>query len=268
VNPILVLVSASIVEHSRRRLIAFFGIGSVLLTAALIYLAKDRSGEVFFGSSENAAFVASLGFLHLFALLATLAVSMGNVGRPFSTGEALTVLARPVTRWQYALARFLASTAVVVGICVLLAVETQVVQVVAAGTFSGSLWGHWGTEIFNLTLLAALATVLSTVIAAPILVAVLAYVVNQVASGIGVLRRLTEVGVIGGSLGRIIDVGWYVTPKLLTSPLTIQGTGPRDSIGQPVNLMIENSAGLVLWGALYLVGLVLLSLWLTNRKEI
>ena len=74
---------------------------------------------------------------------------MNNIGRPFSDGEAMLVLARPVARWQYALGRLLASMALVVGLCLLLATLLQGVNLIEdrdLGMATVGPLGHSGVQ--------------------------------------------------------------------------------------------------------------------------
>jgi len=269
-NQVLTIASYSVLEHLRRKLLIFFGGGSVIITAVLIYLATSDDAGVIFGGGSNVAAFASLGILGTFTLLAALAVSMGNIGQPFSDGQASMILARPVGRTQYAMGRLLGSTVVVTGLCLLLAVETQVVAWVDGSTDSGLLWSHWATQTFNTWLMVAATTLFSVFISTPVLAAVAGFFFNQVVGGSLALFKLVEAGLISGFLASSIKLVWYVTPKFLSSALVskqMEGLPSRQG-GSAPNMFTENSPLFVAWATAWLIGLVLLVAWTTRRKQL
>lgn len=266
-NEILIIAGAAVKEHSRRKLILFFIGFSLLVMAGLFYFVIDQKGQQVFFSGQGIVVAVADSLLTFFALLAALAVSMGNIGQPFASGEALSVLARPVTRWQYALGRLLGSIAVIAGLCLLLAVELQIVQVVAEETEAAAdLWGHWAVTAFNLTILASIATLLSVAISTPIIVAIIAYFVHQAVGGIAFGRIILSQLPPGGDPGvikTIVEVLWYITPKFLTSPLR------ASRLPSEFNLeFFQNPPWLIAWAAAWLVGIVVLTLFFVRRKEV
>lgn len=262
-NAVLTIASASLLEHSRRKLIAFFVLVSIAVTGVLLYLTRTEAGEIFFGP-DNRGTLLSLGFMQFFALLATLAVSMGNIGRPFASGEALTVLARALARWQYALGRLLGSLAVVAGMCALMALELQIVQVAAGRSDPGLLWAHWAITAFNLAVVAAVTTLLSALISTPILVAIIGYFANSAIGGVRFARALVRQAHLTGLVPKMIDLLWYITPKFLNSPLE------RRQLTADIERVLGggNSPGLAVWAVAYLAGLVALTLVLASRKDV
>lgn len=259
-TPILIVAGSALLEHTRRKLIAFFLIFSVLVMAVLIYIvSREDFSRTFNARSTDFVFLISNSVLGFLALLATLAVSMGNVGAPFMSGEAAPILARPIRRSQYALGRFLASATVVVGLCAAIALELTIVQANAGAATPGLLWGHWATTAFNLIVVAAIATLMSVAISTPIVVAILAYFIDQALGGITFARALTRAAPLPETVEGVINTLWYVTPKFLISPYQPRGQGIPSFGG--------NSAELVIWAVLYLIGLVAAAALLTERKE-
>ncbi len=272
---VAVIAKSAIKEHSRRKLILIGVIVSLLTMALLLYFAvtSDQTDVLFGQPSQGAsgatiASFASLGFLGLFALFVALAVSMGNVGQPFSNGEATLVLARPVARWQYALGRLTASVVIVIGFCALLAIEMQIVSVVGGSGISGDLWQHWGADAFNLSLIAAITTLLSTFISTPIVVAVISFFVNQVVGGLTFLHGLVSANVIKGFVAKVVEVLWYVTPKYIQSGLNRRGAAAEGSPSSEIAEMFSNSTGMTIWAVAYLIGIVAVIVLLVKRKEI
>lgn len=248
-----VIARASLAEHTRRRLVLFFFVASLLLTAPIVYLVRNHEFGRLSGAPEELVAFASIGPLQILALIATLAVSMGNIGRPFDSGEALTILARPVARWQYALGRLLGSAAAVVAFCLVLGVETSVVQIVAGGPL-GLLWATWATFAFNMLIVAAIGTMVSAIVTNSMLVAVTTFFAFESIRAIAAVHRLVASGDIQGPTTRWFELAWLATPKFLPQP---QMSGS-----------IQSAPGLVIWAVAWLLALAGLTMWLTSRKEL
>lgn len=272
-NQILVVASSTLREHARRKILMFFGIFSVLLAATLTFIWKTASVREVFQAGEDGAgmtlVITGSSVFGLFALIAALVTSMGNIGRPFSNGEALAILARPVSRAQFALGRFAAGAVAVVAFCALLALQLQIVLLIAGGTryASGVLWEHWATTAFNLVIVSAIGTLFSALIPTPSLVAVIGYFVNQVVAVSGFLHRLAEENVVRGTAAQIFGFLWLITPKYLVSRLAGASQGGLRS-AEGIDLLGTNSLGLVVWALAWLGALLAITIALTNRKEI
>lgn len=262
----LVIARASLAEHSRRRLTLFFLVASIVLTTPLVYLARSPQAQQLIETPRGLAALASLGILQYLALFAALATSMGNIGRPFASGEAATILARPVARWQYALGRLLGSASFVVGFCLVLAAETTVLQLVTgAQELMGVLWGHWAAVAFNLVVVVTIATVLSAVLANPVIVAITTFFAYLTIVAVGAVHQVVAAGAIKGGLVRWFEIAWVATPKLLSSPLA-----PRLAEGTqsgPALSALQNSPALVTVAAVWVVALAIAAMWLTSRKD-
>lgn len=260
----LIIAAASITEHRRRKLILVFSIISLLATGLLIYLTRQASAEAVFGPEASIGQFITLGFLQFFALIAALAVSMGNVGQPFASGEAQSVLVRPVTRWQFVLGRYLGSVTVIAGLCLLMALESQLVQFIAVQELSADLWWTWAVATFNLSVVAAMTTFASVFFSVPAVAAILGFVGNQIVGASRFVHAIEQTGEVSGTLATIFKVIWYATPKYLTSPFD-QIQGQREGV---IDMIVDNTPGLAIWAAAWLVGLVVLSALLSRRKRL
>lgn len=265
---ILSIAGASIREHSRRKLIVAFVVISLVITGLQIaYVVKFGSpggAGVTFGS------LISVGLLAQLAFVAALAVSIGNIGRPFSDGEAALVLARPVARGQYVLGRLFASVGLVAGLCLLMAVETQAVRLASGQPMSVPMWGYWGIQVYNLMIICALTTLISVFSSNVALVAISAFVVDRFSSGVGVFYRMSETGGLEGGLATALRIAWFLTPKSLSTPVESiknEMAGGGSNAGGP-GLMNENSPGRVAWSLLYLTLMVALTVVAVRRKEV
>lgn len=263
-NLVLVVAASTIREHSRRKLLAFFTIISALITAGLLYFATSASTEDFFEAATGGARFIAAGFFGTFALIAAIATSMGNVGRPFRSGEALLVLARPVSRAQYVLGRFIAGVAVTWMLVALFAAEIQIVELVGPGKSSGLLLEHWGVTALNLSIVSGVATLLSVFISTPIVAAILAYLINQVIGVAEFLYRLVEADILRGGFATAVRIFWVVTPKFLYSPLA----GGRVVIDGGEIQLSGNSFLLVLWAVAWLAGLLAVAIVAATRQDI
>lgn len=250
----VVIAQASLAEHKRRRLVLFFFVISVLMTAPIVYLVRSHQFEQLSGTPRGLVAFASISTLQLLALIATLAVSMSTIGRPFGSGEALTILARPVARWQYALGRLLGSATAVVVFCLVLGVETAAVQLVAGGGRMGLLWATWAIFAFDMVVLAAIGTLVSALVSNTMIVAVTTLLAYQSLKAIASVHALIASGDLGGAAARWFNVAWLATPKILFPPGT---SGP-----------LATSFGLVVWATAWLVALAGAAMWLTSRKEL
>lgn len=265
-NGLLTIASFSVMEHARKKVIIFFVAVSVLVTLALLYLELNPNDSMaLFGPIEDIARFASIGILGSIGALAALAVSMGNIGQPFSSGEASLILARPVTRIQFAAGRLLASATIVSALCLLVALETQAVNLIGGSGFSADLWGHWGIQAFNLVLLVIVTTLLSVLISTPVIAAIVAFMIMQALGGISLAHRLVEVGEVSGNLSSFLELAWWVTPKQLTSPWLVEGLDQASANGM---LLRRDSAWMVLWAIAYAIGLVGAILLLVRKKEV
>lgn len=261
VRQILIVSGFTLLQHSRRKLIAFFLIGSAVITLGGIALeATDAQIQVLFGPFPLHQIIQ--GFLSFFATLAVLAVSMGNFNQSFKEGEATIVLSRPVARWQYTLGRVLASVAIAAGLCIVFAAQVQVVQIVAKASDPGLLWAQWGIAIFNFSVLVALTSLLSAVIPIPILVAIVAFFAQYLFAGLMGAHRAIEAGALSGWFSKAVEALYYITPKFLDAPVD-PATVPADMR----SLLGDNSLGLVIWAVAYLAAMVVATIFLVNRKE-
>lgn len=258
----LTIARAAFIEHTRRRLVVFFLVASVLVTAPLVYLARSQEGTPLVDTPRGLAVLASLGVLQLVALIATIAVSMGAIGRPFATGEALTILARPVARWQFAVGRLLASAGLAVAFCVVLAAETAVIQLVAEGGIRGVLWAHWAVTAFNLVVVATIGTVLSAILSNTVMAGVLTFFVYETILLVGRVYREVSGGALEGSIANSVRVAWFMTPKVLTSPLAFVLV-PDEARANLAPITIP----LFAWAAAWVVGLAAFAAFLTARKD-
>ncbi len=261
VRQILIVSGFTLLQHSRRKLIAFFLIGSAVITIGGIALeATDAEIQVMFGPLPLHQIVQ--GFLSFFATIAVLTVSMGNFNQSFKEGEATIVLSRPVARWQYTIGRLLASVAIAAGLCIVFASEVQIVQIVAKSSGPGLLWAQWGVAIFNFSVLVALTSLLSAVIPIPVLVAIVAYIAQSLVFGLTAAHRFVESGGVRGWFSKVLESLYYITPKFLEAPVD-PATVPIEAR----NFLGDNSLGLVLWATAYAAAMVLLTVFLVNRKE-
>ncbi|MBW3588186.1 MAG: hypothetical protein KY429_02070 [Actinobacteria bacterium] len=261
-RPILVVSGFTLLQHSRRKLIAFFLIGSAVITAGGIALEAIQSeAEMIFGPLPLAGIVQ--GFLSFFATIAVLTVSMGNFNQSFKEGEATIVLSRPVGRWQYTLGRLLASVGIAAGLCIIFAAEVQIVQIVAKSSDPGLLWAQWGVAIFNFSVLVAIASLLSAVIPVPILVAIVGYFAQLIIGGLMAGHRAIEAGGLSGWFSKVLEALYYITPKFLNAPVD-----PATVPAEMRSFFGGNSAGVVIWAVAYLAAMVLATIFLVNRKEV
>lgn len=267
---VLTIARASITEHVRRKLVLFFAVLVVLATLGLVYISlNDNLNATLGGAAIGAATLLSVSLLQGLSTLAAIAVSMNNIGRPFADGEAMLVLARPVARWQYALGRWLGSVALVFGLCFLIALLLQGINIIEDRDLGLRLWGHWATQAFNLTLLVSLTTLMSAVFANPVLAGFAGFFVYASSGFISTLYLFVTTGRMGGAGAAVITALWYLTPKTLISPLAMDRMAEAgDLAGSTSMMLISTTAGRAAWAAVYLLVTLGLTIALTQRKEL
>lgn len=269
-NAVLTLARASITEHVRRKLVLFFFVMSLLAGAGLVYVSLNSDlTSTLVGTAVGLATVLSVTLLQGMATLAAVAVSMNNIGRPFSDGEAMLVLSRPVARWQFALGRLLASMALVVGLCFLLATLLQGVNLIEDRDLGLELWGHWGTQAFNLILLVSITTLMSALMNNPVLAAFVAFFIYSASNAVSSLYLFVTTGRIGGAVGSVVTALWYLTPKRLISPLALeQMERGGNLVGASTVLLIESTELRIAWASAYLLAMIALTFMVVQRKEL
>lgn len=266
-SAVLAIARACIREHFRRRLIFFFVGLAVVVALGFTYLRfnKDMTSSMV-GAAVGLGTLATLGLLSGLATLATVAVSMNNIGRPFSDGEAMLILSRPVSRRQYALGRLLASIAVVIGLCVVMAVLAQTLGLFGNRGAGAALWGHWAAAAFNLSVLAAMTTMMSALVNTPVLAALISYFVYSSAGIVSALNRLVAAGEIRNLPAALIRIAWLVTPKTLPSPLAARVSG--QAAYADTGLMPPSIPSRLAWAAGYLAVVMALTFLLADRKDL
>ncbi len=269
-NAVLTIAHASVTEHVRRKLVAFFGILVAMAAVGLVYVSLNNDlSSTLVGAAVGIATYFSLTLLQGLSTLAAVAVSMNNIGRPFADGEATLILARPVARWQYALGRLLGSIALVVALCLLLLVLLQGINVLEDRNLGVELWGHWATQAFNLILLVSLTTLMSALFNNPVLAAFASFFVYASSGFVSALYLLVDTGRVRGVGGAVISVLWYLTPKTLISPLALERM-TRD--GNPMSagsmMLISSTGARIAWGVAYLAATIALTFVLIRRKEL
>lgn len=265
---ILTIASAAILEHRRRKLIGFFVLITLVIVAGLVYLSLDTDlGASLMNAAVGMATIASVGLLPALTVLAAIAVSMNNVGRPFADGEAALILARPVARWQFILGRLLGSVGVIVGLCALMALLAAGVGLIDRSGVDPDVFGHWAVTAFNLSLLAAIVTFMSTLLGNPLIAAFSGYLLYAAATPVSALYLLVANGNISGAPSAVITAAWFITPKKLLSPLRHSGAeGPEMSSIVDGALQMDNWARLG-WGLAYIAVVVTASFLIAERKD-
>lgn len=269
-NAVLTIARASVTEHVRRKLVIFFLVLSVLAGGGLVYVSlNDDLSSTVESAAVGLATVLSVTLLQGLATLAAVAVSMNNIGRPFADGEAMLILARPVARWQYALGRLVASMALVIALCLVMATLLQGVNLIEDRNLGVELWGHWATQAFNLMLLVAIATLMSALFNNPVLAAFVAFFVYASSSFVSSLYLFVHTGRIGGVAGLIISTLWYLTPKTLISPFAMNRLQEgSDLAGASSVILISSTGARIAWAITYLIVTIGLTCLVVQRKEL
>lgn len=265
---ILTIAGASILEHRRRKLIGFFLLITLIIVAGLVYLALDTElGANLMNAAVGMATIASVGLLPALTVLAAIAVSMNNVGRPFADGEAALILARPVARWQFVLGRLLGSVSVIVGLCALMALLATGVGFIDRSGVDSQILGHWAVTSFNLSMLAAIVTFMSTLLGNPLIAAFSGYLLYTASTPVSTLYLLVSNGNITGGPSAVITAAWFITPKKLLSPLRGSGTGSPEMTTLADGALLAGNGIRLGWCLAYIAVVLTLSFLVAERKE-
>lgn len=266
---VLTIARASVTEHVRRKLILFFALIALIVTGSLAYLTFNRDAQLdLIDVVVGIGGAASLGLLPFITTLAAVAVSMNNIGRPFSDGEAMLILSRPVARWQYAAGRLLGSIAVVVGLCLFSSLLMQGVLLVDRGDLDPRLWGHWATTAFNLSILVSMTTLLSSLLNAPVLAAFISYFVYTLSGAASALYLLVTSARATGPIAAAIATLYYATPRKLTSPLAAGELNGASAGSLADAVALPSGAGLAVWAIAYMAIMLLLTFVVVQRKDL
>ncbi|HEX2052837.1 MAG TPA: hypothetical protein VHJ78_03790 [Actinomycetota bacterium] len=267
---VLTIARAAITEHIRRKLVLFFLVLVGIAGLGLVYVSFNNDlTATLVGTAVGLATFFSVTLLQGLSTLAAVAVSMNNIGRPFSDGEAMLILARPVARWQYALGRLLGSVALVVALCLLLSLLLQGINVIEDRNLGLELWGHWATQAFNLILLIGITTLMSALINNPVVAAFVAFLVYASSRLVSTLYLLVDTGRVGGAGAAVISLLWYLTPKTLVSPLALDRISQGGDIaGASSMMLIESTEARIAWAVGYLLVTLALTFALVQRKEL
>lgn len=261
----IIIAGSAVVEHSRRKLLLFFFAFSVLITAGLILIAMTTEMQDLLAGTPMG--VLANGILGTFVTIATLAVSMGNIGDQFASGQALAILARPVARWQFALGRLAGSIAVVVGLCGVIAAELSITAAIAAEGGYADIWETWGITAFNHAVLATITTLFSVGIAQAIVTAILAFIVQSAIGIVESVRVFLKSFGVGGPLAAAADVLYYILPKFMVTPFDRTAARSQPLPGQLEELLVQPWY-MWLWASGYLLAMVAVILLLVGRKEV
>lgn len=232
-NGALAVGRYTLLELSRRRILLVFfilgALGIVLLGAGLKILYSFASSQGSFGApnTDPAAFnrYLELAFVNyvfsalgVFGLLIAFAIGMTAIYHDLESGAAVSIFAKPVSRFAFAAGKIGGAILALVAIVGLLAVETRIVMFLFGGGLEGSLTGEAAAVVANtmvvMLIVLALSTWMNNIVAA-----VVAFVYYNVITGvIAFVHKLFETGVINNDpVKAIFEVLYWLVPHELVS---------------------------------------------------
>jgi ABC-type transport system involved in multi-copper enzyme maturation permease subunit len=233
VNGALAVGRYTLVELSRRRILLVFFIlgafGIVFLGVGLKVLYSFASSQGSFGApnTDPAAFnrYLELAFVNyvfsalgVFGLLIAFAIGMTAIYHDLESGAAVSIFAKPVSRFAFAAGKIAGAVLALVAIVGLLAVETRVVMFLFGGGLEGSLTGEAAAVVANtmvvMLIVLALSTWMNNIVAA-----VVAFVYYNVITGVvAFVHKLFDTGVINNNVAKtIFDIAYWFVPHELVS---------------------------------------------------
>jgi len=223
----------TLLELSRRQILLIFfilgALGIVCLGVGLKVLYSFASSQGSFGAPNTdpaalnryleLAFVNYVfSALGVFGLLIAFAIGMTAIYHDLESGAAVSIFAKPVSRFAFAVGKIGGAVLALVAIVGLLAVETRMVMFLFGGGLEGSLTGEAAAVVANtmvvMLIVLALSTWMNNIVAA-----VVAFVYYNVITGvIAFVHKLFETGVIKNDVVKtIFDILYWVVPHELVS---------------------------------------------------
>jgi ABC-type transport system involved in multi-copper enzyme maturation permease subunit len=232
-NGALAVARYTLLELSRRRILLVFfvlgAIGIVCLGVGLKVLYAFASSQGSFGAPNTdpaalnryleLAFVNYVfSALGVFGLLIAFAIGMTAIYHDLESGAAVSIFAKPVSRFAFSAGKIGGAVLALVAIVGLLAVETRIVMFLFGGGLEGSLTGEAAAVVANtivvMLIVLALSTWMNNIVAA-----VVAFVYYNVITGvIAFVHKLFETGAINNDVVKtIFDVLYWLVPHELVS---------------------------------------------------
>jgi ABC-type transport system involved in multi-copper enzyme maturation permease subunit len=232
-NGALAVGRYTLLELSRRRILLVFFIlgaaGIVLLGVGLkiLYAVASSNGGFAPQDTDAATFnrFIELAFVNYvftalgtFGLLIAFAIGMTAIYHDLESGAAVSIFAKPVSRFAFAAGKIAGAVAALVVIVGLLAVETRFVMFLFGGGLEGSLTGEAAAVVANTVVVMLIVLALSTWMN-NIVAAVVAFVYYNVITGvIGFVHNLADKGVIDNNVVKtIFDILYWIVPHELVS---------------------------------------------------
>jgi ABC-type transport system involved in multi-copper enzyme maturation permease subunit len=160
-----------------------------------------------------------IGAVGLFSLLIAFAIGMTVIYHDLESGSAVAIFSKPLSRFAFAVGKFVAATAAMVAIVGVLSLEARLLMLLYGNTgIEGALWIQTVTQVANAITLMLLVMALSTWMN-NIVAAIVAFIYNAVAGIAVALYDQMQTGSFGDN--SILHIGltalYWVVPHPLTS---------------------------------------------------
>lgn len=272
-NGTLAVARYTLLELTRRRILLVFlilGAAGIVFVGGglkLLYSYLSSNGVVH-SNGDPAAFNKFLELLFLnyifaalgiFGLLIAYAIGMTAIYHDLDSGASISIFSKPVSRLAYAAGKIAAAVTALVVIMAVLALEARFVMFLFGGGLENALTFEALAVIANTLVLMLIVLALSTWMN-NIVAAVVAFVYYNVLSGVVVfVHNLTEHGLIGNSVVKIIvDVVYWLFPHQLVSSaagelakaqIAISGSSAQGSSQGLASIPPASGMGDILWWA-------------------
>jgi ABC-type transport system involved in multi-copper enzyme maturation permease subunit len=241
-------------ETVRDRIFYLVGLFGVVLVASSVVLSP-----LSIGAQEKIVVDVGLGALTLFGLLVTVLVGSNMVRKEQEKRTATTILAKPVSRREYLLGKFLGLNLTLLAMLAVMATLFVGTVLITPATFSVSFLAAFYLAYLELLLVTAAVVLFSTAVSPP-----LAAVLTLTLFVIGHLSEsLRSFGALLGSplQARLTDLVYYVVPNL--EMFNVRGAVVH---GDPVTA--EHLALATLYGVAYAALLLIVAGSVFARKEL
>jgi ABC-type transport system involved in multi-copper enzyme maturation permease subunit len=260
---ILTIVRFTLVENAgRRHLWWMIGVAFTLATGlALVGTFFPLPG---FTTLQTVELFASTPASY-FVLVVLVVLGLGLMRAEIDSGVAALILSRPVTAAEYVLGRYLGNAVAVAASLAVLGGGAFLV-VLAGGDADWKLLYHflvlsWNACVF-LALVGALGVLIGTV--AAIAVGALSFYALG-SGGTYLISGIVDAGAITGAAAVVLRLFVALAPHVLASPLS---AGQETVIGDAVFVFPGPTLADFVWSATWLVGALLFTIVLVERREL
>lgn len=262
VQTVFVLTRWGLAEQANRRHLWWMAGVALALVIGLAIL--GASGPMPDLTAQDTARLFAQGAAGFYTLVAVVVLGMGIIRPEIDSGVAALILARPVTRGEYVLGRYLAN-ALTLFLTVAIMGFGAFLVVLAGGRADWTLLYSFAVLAFNATVILA-TMVLLAVLFGTIATAILGFLTYEVVGNTYLLAAIIHAGLVKGITAKLLMAFVYLSPHVLSSPLV---AGTETTLGdRSLGIMPGPTPADFLWSLAWMVGPLVLATVIFRRREL